>query len=264
MGTYGNELYDVVGSGITVSADGRPKAKAGGVTIAWAAVPALSAAYTFKWNDAALISEKVIRYGTILCRITAATDGTEVGKFMPYMATPGGGRTLGQGLGDAFILNETVHENDRKSDHPTALDGGRMYKRRLLVVGYGDGTETGANAILGATTMSAGAITVIPVTNGGYGYSAANPPVVTITGNGTGATATATVSAAGIVTGIVVTAGGTGYTVSAATVSGGGAGHQYSGDTAENAADLAALGVTAFPAATFVTSFPDVLFVTES
>ncbi|MBS1567304.1 MAG: RagB/SusD family nutrient uptake outer membrane protein [Bacteroidetes bacterium] len=50
----------------------------------------------------------------------------------------------------------------------------------------------------------------ITVTNGGSGYSSANPPTVTISGGGgSGATATAIVSTAGVVTGIVITSPGT-------------------------------------------------------
>lgn len=49
----------------------------------------------------------------------------------------------------------------------------------------------------------------ITITSGGTGYSATNPPTVTISGGGgSGATATATVSTAGVVTGIVITSPG--------------------------------------------------------
>lgn len=74
-------------------------------------------------------------------------------------------------------------------------------------------TPAGSGATATAT-ISTGAITAIPVTDGGSGYT--TPPAVTITGDGTGATATATVSG-GKVTGVTVNAGGTGYTT--ATVS---------------------------------------------
>jgi len=265
MGSYGRETGEVFGSaGITLTADGAPVAKVAGATIAWAGVPALAADYTFKHDYLAPAGAKVIRYGTIICRITAATDGTEVGKFMPYMAEPDGGRTLSTAEGDVFAVNETVNMDDRNSDYPAAIDGGRVYRRRLLVIGFGDGTENTSNARLGAVTVAVNAVTAVAVTNGGFGYSSANPPTVTITGDGAGATATATVSAAGVITGIVVTAGGAGYTAATATVTGGGAGHIYTGDSAENAADLAALGLTPFVAATFKTALPQITFVTES
>ena len=53
-------------------------------------------------------------------------------------------------------------------------------------------------------------VKTVVVTNGGTGYSTANPPAVTISGGGgTGATATAIVSAGGVVTGITITSRGT-------------------------------------------------------
>jgi len=190
MGSYGRESLFVIGAtGITVTADGAPHPKVAGATLVWDAVPAHDASEReFKHDDLVDATEKFIRYGTVICRITAATDTTEIGKFMPYMATPGGGRTLSTAKGDAFIVNESIHEGDRNSDYPVAIDGGIVYRRRLLVEGYGDGTETE-------------------------------------TGEGR---------------------------------------ELYAGAAAENAADLAYLGIDAFPAADFETAFPLVTFVTES
>jgi hypothetical protein len=207
MGSYGRETFDTIGGfGITLTADGAPVAKAGGVTLAWAAVPALAAVYTFKHEDIAQAGEKVIRYGTILCKITSSTTATEVGKYMPYMTgtitgtgdatintlAAVGGITRVQSLaeGSVFAVNQSVHENDRQSDFPAAIDGGRVYKRRLLVVGYGDGTG-GDNDVADGAEL-------------------------------------------------------------------------YAGSAAENAADLAALGIAAMPAANFKAALPQITFVTES
>ncbi len=41
MGSYGQETFEIIGSGITVTADGAPIAKAAGVTVVWSAVPAV-------------------------------------------------------------------------------------------------------------------------------------------------------------------------------------------------------------------------------
>ncbi|MNK18045.1 SusD family protein [compost metagenome] len=50
----------------------------------------------------------------------------------------------------------------------------------------------------------------IAITNGGSGYSSANPPTISITGGGgSGATAEAVVSTAGVVTGVIITSPGT-------------------------------------------------------
>lgn len=267
MGSYGRETLDVFGAtGITVTADGAPVAKVAAATLSWAGVPAHDAAErTFKHDDLVDATEKFIRYGTVICRITAATDGSEVGKFMPYMATPGGGRTLSTAEGDVFVVNESIHYGDRNSDYPVAIDGGRVYKRRLLVVGYGDGTEGVNTAVAGAVTRSTTTVASIAVADAGSGYTVA-PTVVITGGGGTGATATATLGANGTITGIVVTAAGTGYTSdpTATFVSSADPAHLYDGAKAENAADLAYLNIDAFVAATFKTALPQITFVTES
>lgn len=159
MSSFGQYSLGSVGSGISCSADGSPVAKIAGVMIAWAGVPAIAANRTFKDFDLVEAGEKFIRYGTIVCRITAATDPTEVGKFMPFMAVPGGGRTLSTAEGDVFLINRSVHQDDAASDHPEALDGGRMYKQRLLVVGYGDGTGGYPDAASDAADLTALGIT---------------------------------------------------------------------------------------------------------
>lgn len=159
MSTFGRYDFGKFGSGISCTADGSPVAKVAGVRLAWGAIPAVAAARVFKDADTVDAGEKFVRYGTIICRITAATDATEVGKFMPYMALPGGGRTLSTEEGDVFLVNRSVRENDVLSDHAEALDGGRMYKRRLLVVGYGDGTGGYPDAATDAADLTALGIT---------------------------------------------------------------------------------------------------------
>lgn len=271
MGSYGLETFDKIGAAITLSADGAPKAKAGGVTIAWAGVPALSADYTFKDTDYAYSGDKVIRYGTVVCRITAATDPTEIGKFMPYMASPGGGRTLSTAKGDVFAINETVKMSDPQSDFPSAITGGRVYQRRLLVVGYGDGTKIGGEQPQVITISATGGtftITYSGQTTSGIAYNATAATVQT-----------ALVALSNIAAGEVTVTGVAGgpYTVtftgntsiSPLTVSGasltGGAGTAVVTSTAvTDAADLTALGIDAFVQATFLASLPMISFVTEN
>lgn len=76
-------------------------------------------------------------------------------------------------------------------------------------------------AVLGAVTVSGGAVTDIAITSGGSGYQSL--PIITISGDGTGATATPVLTA-GVVTGITITAGGSGYTAATATISASGRG----------------------------------------
>ncbi len=68
---YGRRVIGTIGSSIEVSADGRPEAKTGGVTIDWPTIVAVSGA------DVALddgitvpIGEKYLRYGQVVCLVT--------------------------------------------------------------------------------------------------------------------------------------------------------------------------------------------------
>jgi len=136
MGTYGNETFDTIGTGITVSADGAPIAKAAGVTVFWDAIAAHAGDVTYESEDYVRTGEKHLRYGTILCKIEG---GVNDGKYVPYgTATGGGALADATGLsvlrGECFIMNESVHENDKLSDHPPVIDGGRVYQKRLMVV----------------------------------------------------------------------------------------------------------------------------------
>ena len=76
----------------------------------------------------------------------------------------------------------------------------------------GDGVQAPAIAGDPTTDITAGVITgTITVTDGGSQYDPANPPEVTIRGDGFGAKATASVNAAGEIDGITITDGGQGY-----------------------------------------------------
>lgn len=158
-----------VGSGISVTADGSPGAKVGGVTIVWASVPTVAANRTFKDSDLVEAGEKFIRYGTLVCRITAAADATEIGKFAPFDGTGAATsyaddatRAVSLVEGDVFIVNRSVHQDDPKSDHLEVIDEGRVYKRRLLVVGYGDGTGGYPDAATDAADLTALSLTAFP------------------------------------------------------------------------------------------------------
>jgi hypothetical protein len=71
----------------------------------------------------------------------------------------------------------------------------------------------GYTAVPSVTFVSGSTLASASLTAVGSGYSAATPPVVTVTGGGgTGAVVTATVNAAGAVSALTVTNAGTGYT----------------------------------------------------
>jgi len=132
MGTYGRETLPDVGKGIQVSADGRPEAKAGGVTIDWSTVAASTADRVYLEGDLVTSGEKFLRFGQIVCKI-AASD-----YYGPFDSGASDGRqTLTKG--DCYILNESVHENSPHSSHPPAIFGGVVWKKRLLVQGVDEG-----------------------------------------------------------------------------------------------------------------------------
>jgi hypothetical protein len=128
------------GRSIQVSADGNPKFKAGGVTIDWSTVPAVGAnastyytgdvvangKLTFEDNVEVFVGEKVLRYGSI---VTRQSDGTYRLATDAAPATPVRGET--------FIVNETWLETDVDSNHPGVIDGGRVFRARLLYGGAG-------------------------------------------------------------------------------------------------------------------------------
>lgn len=147
MSTFGRKVEEKFGFGINVSADGRPQAKAGGVTFEWAGVTAAVSAYTvlppggtaaanfFRAGAADIdyvdAGEKFLRYGTVIQKIVG---GTSAGKYVPYGTSPipGSGTALSAEPGDVFIVNGNVHEADSYSDHPEAIYGGRVWKNRIL------------------------------------------------------------------------------------------------------------------------------------
>ena len=130
MSTFGQETLEIVGASITVSADGSPKAKNGGITIAWDEISAFAADATFHYEQVVKAGDKFLRYGTILQKIVG---GSNAGKYAPAGITLAGGATFSTARGDVFILNESIHEYERASDFPSVIEGGRVYKNRLLV-----------------------------------------------------------------------------------------------------------------------------------
>ncbi len=126
------------GRSIQVSSDGNPKFKAGGVTMDWDTVDAVGAnASTYYTGDVVadgkitfqdtvdvFTDEKVLRYGSIVRR---QNDGTYA------LATDSD--TLVRG--ETYIVNETWMESDVASNHPGVIDGGRVFKDRILFGGAG-------------------------------------------------------------------------------------------------------------------------------
>jgi hypothetical protein len=134
MSSFGRIDQGSVGKGIQVTADGKPEAKAGGITLDWATVAAqASTDATWEENVVLKVGKKGQRYGQVVCRITAS------GKFGPYDPAASDGRqTLA--VGDCYILNRSVLEEERMSDHPEAIEGGLCFLNRILNSGAGTHT----------------------------------------------------------------------------------------------------------------------------
>jgi len=125
---YGRTVIGGIARSLQVTADGTPKMKAGGVTIDWSTVAAVSGSdVTLNDGTVVPVGAKYLRYGQVITLITASS------KYGPYDVSPvnDGRQTLARGK--CFILNETVVNDDPKSDHPPVLDGGRVWKGRLIM-----------------------------------------------------------------------------------------------------------------------------------
>jgi hypothetical protein len=134
MSSFGRIDQGSVGKGIQVSADGRPEAKTGGITIDWSTRTAqASTDAVWEENVTLKVGKKGYRYGQVMCRITAS------GKFGAYDPAASDGRqTLAQG--DCVILNRSVLEDERMSDHPEAIVGGDVFLDRIIHSGTGTHT----------------------------------------------------------------------------------------------------------------------------
>lgn len=135
MATYGNQVLPTIGGVLQVAADGEPVRVANGVTVDWATVTAAASAITYNDGVAVAVGEKALRYGQILTKITAT------GKYGPYDTGASDGRqTLARG--NVKIVNTTIKENSVgvATDYPDVIEGGLVFKPRLLAGGAGTAT----------------------------------------------------------------------------------------------------------------------------
>lgn len=111
----------------------------------------------------------------------------------------------------------TMNANSITFTQSTTFDSGDSIKRLRCEVSDKNGkmnsfimSGAGSGATAGTVTFSAGAVTGVPVSAGGTGYTV--PPRVTLTGGGgTGAVAVAVINSSGVVTSVVIVNGGSGY-----------------------------------------------------
>lgn len=148
------------GRSIQANADGHPKYKSGGITVDWPSIPACPgngvvyygvtvANGQAEFEDGVVVKtgDKAIRYGAVLVYdatldTASITDGDPNGAYRLALAAD----TLVRS--QTFILNETVLEEDRNSNNIGVMDGGRMFRDRILV-----GTDV-YNGTLDAPTVA--------------------------------------------------------------------------------------------------------------
>lgn len=125
--TYGYQVVGAWGNPIQVAADSEPEFKAGGITVDWTKVAVLNAENPVTLQDGVIVpvNTQALPGGTILAVVTAT------GMYGPADTTATDGRqTLARGT--TFIVNRTVLITDQRSNHPEALEGGVMWKDRIL------------------------------------------------------------------------------------------------------------------------------------
>lgn len=138
--TYGLQvLSPVVGAPLQVIATdlGDTRWKAGGITVDWAKVGAVSGSdVTLANGQVVRVGQKALIYGQIMTRITS---GGTSGWFGPYdSAATDGRQTLTRG--ECYILNEAILETGPLAGlitgatmHPAVFDGGIVWYTRLLI-----------------------------------------------------------------------------------------------------------------------------------
>lgn len=153
MSSYGTTTIETLGRRIHVSADGVPRWKAGGITLDWTTVTAVSVDTTLDDGTIVKAGDKYLRYGTVLGQITAG------GKYGECLTNVSDGReTVTNAVrGRAFILNETVVKSQPGSDHPAVFDGGRVFKGRLVMNGSNQPTEANIETMFPDITFVADA-----------------------------------------------------------------------------------------------------------
>jgi hypothetical protein len=107
--------------------------------------------YTIRFNRIlgdvpTLTSTHTLNGGTAAVAHATVTAGTGNGKLGPYDSAAGDGRqTLARG--EVFIVNQTVVMSQNMSDHPELLEGGRLWKNRVIMT-------TGAASLAAGPTVA--------------------------------------------------------------------------------------------------------------
>lgn len=134
------------GRSIQANADGHPKYKAGGITVDWPLIPACPAnggtyygatvangQVSFEDGVVVKTGEKALRYGSVVVYVAGndtapVQDGDPNGAYR--LALTGDGAIMTRS--NTFIVNETVLEEDTNSNNIGVMDGGRLFRARIV------------------------------------------------------------------------------------------------------------------------------------
>lgn len=123
--SFGRTVLGTSGRPVSITADGSPEWKLGGITIDWSTVTAVTGSdETLDDGTVVKVGEKYLRYGTVMI-LNASSDLWE---------PAGSGDTLVNG--ETAVLNETRVVDSGgvlQSDNVGAIEGGRVWQDRLNV-----------------------------------------------------------------------------------------------------------------------------------
>lgn len=169
--SFGQTLLQQVGNSLSVSADGRPRAKIAGVTVDWNTVAAVGADTNVSVGIIIPAGEKFIRHGQVLCRIltTAEVQTVTVG------GTPTGG---------SFPLTGLNPDTGAYATATIPFNASAAVAQPLLDSIFGAGNTTvGGGALPGAalTVTFAGRLGDVPLMTAAITGLTGGAPTVTVT-----------------------------------------------------------------------------------
>lgn len=152
---YGRYSIGFLGRSPELSADGKPRAKIGGVTVDWNTVAAVSGTpLTLESGTIVPVGQKYLGAGQTVVLIASNANGGAPGMYGPYDPAASDGRqTIGPGV-DNYLLNRDAFQVNPRDDYPEAITGGKVWLARLK--NAGTGVTGGAYAVANTTTGAPG------------------------------------------------------------------------------------------------------------
>lgn len=168
---YLPQTLATVGSSLSIISDGDPIMKAGGMTLAWPLVAAISGSdVTYLDNQTVKVGEKALRYGQMLCEVTQyeqqtlTIGGSPTGGTFPVTVTVGGVARTATGLAfnaSAATVQAAVEALDNVGLGKVAVSlSGGVYTFVFAIPGDLVAMTTSAASMTGGTPTAVVAETV--------------------------------------------------------------------------------------------------------